>query len=206
MSNASASLQPGRSRTQLWVLIVLFFAPLAISFLLYYGLDGWRPEGSTNSGDLMEPARSLPEAVLPAADGTETAPDFLRGKWSLVFVGDGSCDERCRAALTDIRQVRIALNQDSTRVQRVFLHTGACCDRDYFGREHPGLIVAGIDTPAGEALLQAFPAYDAVAPLAAGRLYIVDPIGNLMMSYAPDAPARGLLDDLKKLLKLSQIG
>jgi hypothetical protein len=39
-----------------------------------------------------------------------------------------------------------------------------------------------------------------------GRVYLVDPFGNLVMSYAADAPARGLLEDLKRLLKLSQIG
>ena len=42
--------------------------------------------------------------------------------------------------------------------------------------------------------------------LAAGRLYLVDPLGNLMMSYERGAPVKGLLDDLKKLLNLSHIG
>ena len=200
------NLPASKSRRQLWLLLVVFFAPLATSFLLYYAGDGWRPAGSTNNGDLIDPARVLPEAALRTPAGTHTAPDFLRGKWSLVYVGDGNCDERCRSALTDMRQVRLALNQDSSRVQRVFLYGGNCCEQTYFEQEHAGLVLATIDTAEGRAFLDLFPAFDGVPALTAGRLYLVDPLGNLMMSYGKDAPPRGLLNDLDKLLKLSHIG
>ncbi len=195
-----------RSRRQLWLLLVLFFAPLGLSFLLYYSGNGWRPTGSTNRGELIDPARALPEVALATPAGVPTSPEFLRGKWSLVYAGDGACDARCRQALNDSRQVRLALNQDSSRVQRVFLYTGACCDQEYFATEQAGLLFAAVEGDAGRELLGAFPVYDGVEAIAAGRLYVVDPLGNLMMSYAADAPAKSLLDDLKKLLKLSQIG
>jgi cytochrome oxidase Cu insertion factor (SCO1/SenC/PrrC family) len=187
-------------------LVLMFFAPLAISFLLYYGGNGWRPAGSTNRGELIDPARALPEVALATPAGVPTTPDFLRGKWSLVYAGEGACDQRCRDALTDSRQVRLALNQDSSRVQRVFLYTGACCEQDYFAREQVGLVLAAAEGDAGRELLNAFPVYGGVDAISAGRLYVVDPLGNLMLSYAADAPAKGLLEDLKKLLKLSQIG
>ena len=74
-----------------------------------------------------------------------------------VYVGDGRCDERCRAALTLMRQTRLALNADMTRVQRIFLATGNCCDRAYLDAEHPGLVVALADNDAGATLLAAFP-------------------------------------------------
>lgn len=202
-TTASASR---RSRTQLWLLVALFFTPLALSFLLYYGGDGWRPVGSTNYGDLLEPARALPDAALATPDGTSTAADFLRGKWSFVFVGDGACDMRCRQALTDMRQVRIALNEDSRRVQRVFLYAGSCCDQEYLAAEQSGLIPASIDNAAGQELLNTLPVYDNVPALEAGRIYLVDPLGNVVLSYAADAGAKGLLEDTEKLLKLSHIG
>ncbi len=56
------------------------------------------------------------------------------------------------------------------------------------------------------ALIDAFPAYNGVAPQRAQRTYIVDPLGNLMMSYAPGSASKGMLEDMKKLLKLSHIG
>lgn len=196
----------GPPRRHLWLLVAVFFVPLVAAFVLYYGLDGWRPAGSTAHGDLIRPARPLPRVALDTPSGEPLAPDFLRGHWTLVYIGDGACDERCRAALRDMRQVRLALGDEMSRVERVFLYTDSCCDTGYLAAEHPGLIVAWLDATAGARLLEPFPTYDGIAPAAARRIYVVDPLGNLMMSYAPDAPARGMLEDLKKLLKLSHIG
>ena len=175
-------------RKQIWILVALFFAPLALAFLLYYG-GGWRPPGSTNKGELISPPRPLPGVSA------------WHGKWTLVYVGDGRCDERCRAALILTRQTRLALNADMTRVQRIFLATGNCCDRTYFAAEHPDLGVEQVDNAAGAALLGAFP------DVASGSIYIVDPLGNLMMRHAPSAGlSKDLLEDLRKLLQLSHIG
>ncbi len=194
------SIRKSRQRV-LW-LAAIFFAPLALSFLLFYG-GLWRPQGNTNKGALVHPARPLPAIALTLADGTQSAPDILQGKWSWVYIGDGQCDARCRVALADIRQARLLLSEKIHRVQRVFFATGACCDSEYLHREHPGLIVARFDKPE---LVSQFVIDAAVAPENAGRIYLIDPLGNLMMSYAPDAPSMGLLEDIKKLLKLSHIG
>jgi len=128
----------------------------------------------------------------------------LHGKWTVVYVGDGACDTRCREALVLTRQTRLALNQDLDRVQRLFLVSGHCCDRTYLQTEHADVLTASVEDAAGQQLLAAFPQGAAAAQQ--GRIYIIDPLGNLMMSYAPDAPRKGLLEDLKKLLKLSHIG
>ena len=132
--------------------------------------------------------------------------DFLHGKWTLLYVGDGACDTRCREALVLMRQTRLSLNDDMSRVQRVFLVTANCCDQAYLDREHNGVITVRVDGRDAAGLLQEFPQYGEVAVAQAGRIYIVDPLGNLMMSYAPQARPKGLLEDLKKLLKLSHIG
>jgi len=195
-----------RGRRQLLLLAALFFVPLAIAFWMYYGPTGWRPSGDASKGDLIDPARPLAALALTTADGGQTPPDFLRGKWSLVYVGDGLCDDRCRKALYLTRQSRLALNKDMDRVQRVFLVTGRCCDRGFLAQEHPDLIVARVDDDAAAALLEPFPTYGGVPLADAGRIFIVDPLGNLLMSYAPTAPDKALLTDMKKLLRLSHIG
>ncbi len=195
-----------RGRRQLLLLAALFFVPLAVAFWLYYGPTGWRPAGHSSKGDLIDPARPLPALALPTADGAQTAVEFLRGKWTMLYVGDGACDERCRKALYLMRQSRIALNKDMDRVQRVVLVTGRCCDRGFLAQEHPDLVVAIVEDPAAAALIQPFPVYGGVPVTDAGRIYLVDPLGNLLMSYAPTAPDKALLTDLKKLLRLSHIG
>ena len=194
------------SRKPVVILAALFFVPLILSFALYYGLDGWRPSGSTNHGDLIDPARPLPMTELLTPQDQTTSEDFLRGKWTLAYIGDGGCDVRCRDALTLTRQTRLALNDDIERVQRVFFVTANCCDNTYLEAVHPGLITARLDEASDRAILDLFPRYAEVPVERAGRIYIIDPLGNLMMSYAPDAPRKGLLEDLKRLLKLSHIG
>jgi hypothetical protein len=189
-------------------LALLFFMPLLVSLWLYYGM-GWRPSGRINHGELIQPPRPLPRADLPrvtaggdtpnALPGTEQA--VFRGAWSLVYIGDGSCDASCRRTLYVMRQTRLALGTDMTRMDRVFLVTAHCCAKEYLASEHAGLTVLDASGAAGARLLDVFPP--------AGRehtLFIVDPLGNLMMRYDVRRAPGGLLVDLKRLLELSQIG
>jgi cytochrome oxidase Cu insertion factor (SCO1/SenC/PrrC family) len=203
-----AALQQRRGRRQLLVLAAIFFVPLAVAFWLYYGPGDWRPTGGTNKGDLIDPAVPLPAVALARPDGTSTSPEFLQaGKWTIAYLGAGPCDERCRKALYLSRQSRIALNKDMDRVQRVFLATGACCDSTYLRTEHPDVLVAQLGPDAAsQALLEKFPAVGGVSAAEAGRLYLIDPLGNLVLSYSAQAPDKALLTDLRKLLRLSHIG
>lgn len=192
-----------RSRAALAGLAALFLVPLALSFFLYYGTS-WRPAGRAAQGELVEPPRPLPAVALPTdADGS-TGGDFLRDNWHLIYVGPGDCGTGCRASLVKSRQVRLALDKDANRVGRAFLYTGDLAARGYLAAEHPDLASARVDGAAGAALLAAFP--QDPAPLTAGRLYVIDPLGNLMLSYPPEAPPGALLEDLKRLLRLSHIG
>jgi cytochrome oxidase Cu insertion factor (SCO1/SenC/PrrC family) len=177
----------------------LFLLPLLLSFWLYYGVH-WHPLGTTNHGELIEPLRPLPDVALPDADGVPRNHVF-QGKWTLVYVGSGACDADCRDTLVFMRQTRLSLNNEMTRVQRVLLATSVCCDRGYLSANHPGLRVLDATQPAAPPLLAQFP----VEPRAR-TLYVVDPLGNLMMRYDARLPPRGLLEDLKRLLQLSHIG
>jgi hypothetical protein len=180
----------------LLVLLLIFFAPLALAFWLYYG-SHWRPPLRTNHGALVEPAISLP--VLPLAGVSANA---LAGKWSLVVVGggDSGCDDRCRLSLTYARQTWLSLGKLTPRVQRVLLAGDGCCDRTYLGNEHRGLAVAQLPDPAVARLLAALP------PPLDHTIFIVDPLGNLMMRYDVRQDPKGLREDLQNLLELSHIG
>jgi cytochrome oxidase Cu insertion factor (SCO1/SenC/PrrC family) len=206
LSTSATPSAVARGRRTLLLIAALFLAPLAAAFWLYYGGAHWRPAGSTHRGDLIDPARPLPSVELATPEGGTTGAHFLRETWTIVYVGDGLCDARCRKALYLTRQSRIALNKDFDRVQRAFLVTANCCDREFLAREHADLSVALLEGDAARRLLDVFPVYDSVPVAEAGRIYVVDPLGNLMMSYAASAPDKALLQDLRKLLQLSHIG
>jgi hypothetical protein len=186
-----------RGRQVLLIIAAMFLLPVVIAFALYYG-KLWRPAGLSSKGELIQPARPLEFAGLKHADGSAAGADVFAGKWTLIYIGDGACDEDCRTALVFGRQSRLALNNEMTRVQRVFLATGHCCAQEYFAAEQPGLIA--LDASGAPTLLRQFPAEPR------GSLYIVDPLGNLMMRHDAAGTSKALLTDLKKLLKLSHIG
>jgi hypothetical protein len=187
-----------RQRRLLIGLALMFFAPLGVSFYLYYGHGAWHPGGRVNAGDLIAPPRPLPPLALPLQSSGKTDADFLRRKWTLLYVQQGPCAERCRTRLYETRQVRLALDRDMDRVQRVFIADGDCCDFQFLREQHPDLIAVRM-SPAAASLL-------ALLPHRGERIYLIDPLGNLMMSYAPDAKPKGMLEDMKRLLRLSQIG
>jgi len=185
MSTVEKELR-ARNLRLLGLLAALFLLPLALAFWVYYGTD-WRPVKTVNHGELIQPARPLPDYPgLPAA--------LFHDKWTLVYIGDGQCDDACRNALVVMRQTRLSLNQEMTRVERVFLATAHCCENEYLQREHAGLKIFAAPTD-----LTPF-------QLTKDSLFIVDPLGNLMMRYDTRQNPRGLLQDLKKLLTLSHIG
>jgi hypothetical protein len=194
-----------RQRRLLIVLALMFFAPLGLAFYLYYGHGSWHPGGHVNAGDLIQPARPLPSLSLPLWGSGTTDPNFLKRKWTFLYVAAGPCAEACRTRLYDTRQVRLALDRDMDRVQRVFVADPDCCDAGWLHEQHPDLITIR----AGAAitpLLALLPGRDGATFAAAPRVYLIDPLGNLMMSYAADAKAKGMLEDMKRLLRLSSIG
>ena len=206
MSSETRALRARNLRT-LAALAALFFLPLIVSAWLYYGMS-WMPGGHVNHGELIQPPRPLPRVGLPRVALSGDAPGKLpaaastpfHGNWTLVYIGDGSCDASCRETLYVMRQTRLALGTDMTRLDRVFLATTNCCATDYLTREHAGMVVFNAAGAAAAALLGQFPGEERYT------LFVVDPLGNLMMRYDVRRDPRGLLVDLKRLLELSQIG
>ena len=195
-----AGAENRRQRRVLIGLALLFLAPLGLAFFLYYGYGTWRPDGRVNAGELILPARPLPSLSLPLFGTGNTLPDFLQGKWTLLYVEPAACGEPCRKYLYDTRQVRLALDRDINRVQRVLIADVGCCDARFLREQHPDLVTIQAST-ADAPLLALLPHRDD-----APHFYLIDPLGNLMMSYSADANAKGMLEDLKRLLQLSSIG
>jgi hypothetical protein len=181
---------PKPQRRTMIILLLLFFLPLAAAFILYYG-TGWRPAGTSNHGELLQPLQKMPEDAKP-----------LLGKWALIYVGDGSCPASCQQALVFARQTRLSLNKEMSRLDTAILATENCCNMAYLKAEHSGTRVFDVSgTVERDELLARLPTKDL-----AQSLLVIDPLGNIVMRYDVRESPRGLLDDLKKLLKLSHIG
>ena len=172
-------------------LAIIFIGPFVAALL-------WEPDRFMNYGELVEPARPLQAVALSGLDGTPVAKDLLRGRWTYVYFSPRACTEKCRQALISLRQVRLAAGKDRHRVRYVFVVTARTADPALANlqREHPqGRFVTG----ASE-ILAGFAKQFESADSGRGRIYLVDPLGNLMMSYPRDADPSRMRKDLARLL------
>ena len=121
--NSSTSRQRGflSSRQALVLLGLLFMTPAFVAWVMHNSSEqGWRPEGTTNRGALVHPARPLTmPADLKIAD--QAANDYLQGKWTLLYIGDADCDAVCNENLYKMRQIRTAQNENMRRIQLLYL-------------------------------------------------------------------------------------
>lgn len=197
----NTTAEQARGRRQFLLLVSVFAAPLVAAALFYYLMPQWQPDHTTNYGALVQPARPLPEAVsLAAVDGSAAGIDLFRGRWTLVQRAGSDCVDACAELLYLTRQVRATLNEKRDRVQRVLIvetPAAAVALQAELGELHPQLII--LADP-----LQEFRGL--VSDRDGAALYLLDPIGNWMMSYPAEVEPKGLQKDLKHLLKVSQIG
>ncbi len=197
------------SRQALVLLALLFLMPVLVAYLMHMRAEhGWRPAGTTNKGTLIQPPLplDLPAGLISATE-KPVSQDFLSGKWTLVYIGDAACGEVCRNRLYQMRQVRLAQGENLRRVQRLFLVTGAsdAADLKKILADYPDMAAALLSPEQAAAIAPMF-SVEGISMQGADNLYLVDPLGNLMMYYSPDADPRGMIQDLQRLLKYSHTG
>ena len=171
----------------------LTFALVALAFLgtpllaaLWYAYGDAGHGARVNRGELIDPPRPVAGA---AALGLEDI-------WTLVVYAPERCDADCLGTLVMLRQVRLSFGNETEKIALVLVSGQPDADRAALSPEHPALRVLGAHD--AQALVEA------MAPNAAGRSVVVDPLGNVMLAYAPGAPPADAKSDLKRLLKNSQ--
>ena len=188
-----------RSNRMLFIVLAVCAAPLILSYLSYYVI---KPEGRTNYGDLIDPrAYPIPELGLKQLDGKPASLEQFAGKWILLQVDQAACAKPCADKLYYMRQLRLTQGKEMDRIERVWLVTdGAPLDtalmKQYDGtnllRVDPQKLAAWLPTKGGTH--------------AADHLYMIDPLGNLMMRFPKDPDANKIKKDITRLLKASRIG
>ena len=172
---------------KLALLGLFFLVPFAASTVAWW-LD-LVPGQTGNYGTLLRPQ----PVALPA-------PGELKGKWVLVQFDSGACAEACERKLYFMRQVRRAQGREMQRVARLWLLTDKVQPGDALMKAIEGTVVAprgGIDAANG-----AFPADGSVTD----HIYLVDPLGNLMMRFPRDPDPSRVIKDIQRLLKTSSFG
>ena len=174
-----------RGRVKLALLLALFAIPLVAAWAIY--VSGWMSGAAANYGTLLQP-RLLEDPALVA----------LRGKWVLVSLDRAACDASCEKKLYYMRQVRRAQGRQMNRVERLWIVTDPAAPAPALLAVIEGTHLAR----SGEKLAGAFPAERA----ATDHIYLVDPLGNLMLRFPRDPNPSKIVKDLERLLKYSGFG
>jgi hypothetical protein len=180
----------GGKRTLLLIAAVTF-APILASYAAYY-LFPRAP--AVNYGTLLPtaPIEGIEGARL---DGSPFRLEELRGRWVLLAHGRGECDASCERRLYASRQARTMQGREQERVVRALLVVGGAAPPAALLAQHPGLVVVRV----AEAVTARFPG-------GPDALYLIDPLGNLVLRYPDDPDIKGVARDLTRLLKASRIG
>ena len=183
-----------RGRRIAFVVLALCAAPTVAAWLAYFV---WQPQSRLNYGELIE-ARAISDPELRRLDGSPFRLSQLRGRWVLLQIDSGACAEGCGRKLLYMRQVRLAQGRDAERIERVWLLADGAPPDAALLRDHEGLRVARAPGP----LLAEFPA--ARSPY--DHIYLLDPLGNLMLRFPSEPDAQRMVKDLARLLRASRVG
>ena len=180
-----------KGRRTLLLLVAVVLAPVIASYAAYYVFPR---EKRANYGELL-PTRPAPPIEGKTMDGKPFALAQWRGKWVLVVAAPGACDAACTAKLYATRQARTIQGREMERVQRIWLVTDGGSPDPLLIAQHPDLAIARVPS-------------EALAGLPAGiaRIYLVDPLGNLVLAFPSDSDIKRTAKDIERLLRASRIG
>lgn len=204
MSDVSSHSNGGRR--QLVLLAALFLAPVVTSWAVWMYLNSGGTASSTNAGELVQPARPLQQVTLRDIAGEPWSMESVRGRWAYVMFAADACADECERQLYFTRQIRTGVNKDMARVRRVLV-LGHQPDGGWLqeiSEKHPDLAVVVAESAAWSRFASQFS--DQGRSVDGSEFFMVDPLGNFMMRYAPGVSAKGIAKDLRKLLKISQVG
>jgi len=176
------------ARKEFWMLLAMFILPIAFGTLIFYANPNYFSESTVNYGELVRPVIATDESDIEIDGGAS-----LQGIWTMVYVSS-RCDDVCEKAVVDMKTIRTLMNADMRRIQRMIIiennSTPTVNDET--------LIKARITS---EKLTKSLKKYTENA------IYLIDPIGNIMLYYEPqNIDIRLVIKDLKRLFKYSRIG
>lgn len=186
-------------RWKLFLIVAVCASPMIASYFTYYVI---KPESRTNYGSLLDPRQfPMPQLASKNLEGKAQELSAFKGKWVMLQIDRAVCETACQKKLYDMRQLRTAQGKERERIERVWLITDEASPEAKLQEGIAGTRLLRVNQAALEKWL----------PVESGttvfdHIYLIDPLGNLMMRYPKDADANRIKKDISKLLKASAIG
>lgn len=179
-----------RNRKLLLLIVVVFFGSAVVAGALRF--SGWKPAGTKNHGELLDPPGDLRGVTPRLADGGVYHWNPSERTWRILVAPPADCTDAC-----------VALSHDLDKVWRLFGHRADHVHILWVGKPPEGALRNRVWSelePSPELHAQ-LPRVDAGGPGGA-PVYVVDPNGFVILRYAPGFDAGHLRTDVARLLKL----
>lgn len=185
----------------LLTMIIVFVAPIVIGTVMFLNAErlGLSTE-TTNYGQLIQPIVELNVKGVNVDDAPADIEKLVRNKWTLMYFAPETCGEKCKARQALIKRIRLLTNEDMRRLQTATIYPQAPTNTEELASEYSNMVIGVLGEQGNEFKAQ-FPKFDE------HPIYVIDPLGNLMMYYSGDAPdIKRIMKDFKRILKYSNIG
>nr|WP_314524043.1 hypothetical protein [uncultured Pseudomonas sp.] len=188
MSEAKSPVSRRKGRLQLLLILLGVIGPMILATGMYK-LQFWVPEGRSYHGELIGNGQTRADLGVQAQEQ----------RWQMLVTAPKDCSVDCQQLVYLARQVQIGLSRDASRATHA-LAAAQPLNSEYeakLAREYPQLQRYPMDLTTFSKTTG-----DQSVP----QLWIIDPHGNLVLRYDPTVKGKDLLNDLRHLLKLSNIG
>ncbi len=193
------------SKRSFIIIVVAFIAPIILGSLVYMNKERLGMGSKTvNYGTLIHPARPIETLDLLQGNKPADAKAVLQGKWTLLQIAPTKCDTLCQEHLLLIKRVRTLMNEHMRRIRTVLVTNNGEADATAMQTSYPDLILTHTNTETSKFIAQF---KQTNVDTGSATIYLIDPLGNLMMLYPQTEPnVKRILKDLKRLLKYSRLG
>jgi hypothetical protein len=199
-------MSKNKTRKRLLTIVAWFFIPLAMA-VAWYGLlpAGYRPSSMTNNGELLDPVFSLETFDQQVVNGETFSGKDVETVWTLVHFIQGQCDARCSESLYNTRQMRLSFGKEIERIQRISVLKDGQNDPSNLKMwaSHPDMrVLIAAKGGIGSQIETKVKGFD----WDSNAVFLLDPLGNVVMRFRASLELKLVKKDIKKLLKLSRIG
>lgn len=189
-----------KGRSILIGLFLLFFLPILVAWFLVFYTDYLPGSKGVQHGVLIKSPRQLED--LQIRDPLTKEIHALYGRWNMLTIIDGDCDQPCINDLYRMRQIRLATGIEAARVQRVvYFSDPATVNRAReLLHDFPGQLLL----PAGSMDKEHLARFELTDFDPNHAIYLIDPAGFIMMAYPAETDPSGIIRDISRLLRISK--